>query len=79
MPARTPLALLLVSLTIIASVWWWLATPVVLARAPIDAATKLECVSYAPFRDNQTPLDPTLEVGAEQIREDVPQTMKTSN
>jgi exo-beta-1,3-glucanase (GH17 family) len=69
--ARAPLALLLVSLTIIASVWWWLAKPVALTRAPIDAATKLECVSYAPFRDNQTPLDPTVEVSAEQIREDL--------
>jgi exo-beta-1,3-glucanase (GH17 family) len=69
--ARAPLALLLISLTIIASVWWWLAKPVALARAPIDAAAKLECVSYAPFRDEQSPRDPTLEVSAEQIREDL--------
>ncbi|MGA8900605.1 MAG: beta-(1-6) glucans synthase, partial [Bradyrhizobium sp.] len=55
---RAPLALLLISLTIIASVWWWLADPATLARAPIDAANKLECVSYAPFRDDQTPLNP---------------------
>ena len=32
---RTPLALLLISLAVIASVWWWLATPITLARAPI--------------------------------------------
>src|ERR1700741_478956 len=47
---RTPLALLLISLGIVASVWWWLAMPVTLVRAPIDPAGKLECVSYAPFR-----------------------------
>src|ERR1700716_2526061 len=47
---RTPLALLVISLSGIAAVWWWLATPVTLARAPIDAHSKLECVSYAPFR-----------------------------
>jgi exo-beta-1,3-glucanase (GH17 family) len=75
---RAPLALLLISLTIIASVWWWLAEPVTLARAPIEAATKLECVSYAPFRDDQTPLNPTLEVSAEQIREDLLQISKIS-
>jgi glucan 1,3-beta-glucosidase len=75
---RAPLALLLLSLTIIASVWWWLAEPVTLARAPIDAAAKLECVSYAPFRDDQTPLNPTLEVSAEQIREDLLQISKIS-
>ena len=45
--------------------------PATLAHAPIDAANKLECISYAPFRDNQTPLNPTVEVSAEQIREDL--------
>jgi exo-beta-1,3-glucanase (GH17 family) len=75
---RAPLALLFLSLTIIASVWWWLAEPVTLARAPIDAAAKLECVSYAPFRDDQTPLNPALEVSAEQIREDLLQISKIS-
>ena len=69
--ARAPLALLLTSLTIIAAVWWWLAKPVTLTRAPIDADAKLECISYAPFRDDQSPRDPTLEVSAEQIREDL--------
>ena len=68
---RIPLAFLLISLTIIASVWWWLAKPVTLARAPIDSTAKLECVSYAPFRDGQTPLNPNVEVTTEQIREDL--------
>jgi exo-beta-1,3-glucanase (GH17 family) len=75
---RAPLALLLISLAIIASVWWWLAEPVTLTRAPIDAANKLECVSYAPFRDNQTPLNPLVEVSAEQIREDLVEVAKIS-
>ncbi len=75
---RAPLAFLLISLTIIVSVWWWLAEPVTLARPPIDPADKLDCVSYAPFRDDQTPLDPTLEVSAEQIREDLLQISRIS-
>ena len=66
-----PGVLLLISLSVIAAVWWWLATPVTLARAPIDPAAKLYCVSYAPFRDDQTPLNPDLIVSPEQIQEDL--------
>src|ERR1700746_920412 len=70
---RTPLALLLISLGVIAAVWWWLATPIVLARAPIDPDAKLQCVSYAPFRGQQSPLDPTTHIPASQIEEDLTQ------
>lgn len=58
--------------------WWWLATPVALSRAPIDGAAKLECVSYAPFRGEQTPHDPTLIVSPEQIAEDLRELAKVS-
>jgi exo-beta-1,3-glucanase (GH17 family) len=75
---RTPLALLVLSLGIVAAVWWWLATPVALTRAPIDDAAKLECVSYAPFRNEQTPHDPTLIVSPEQIAEDLGELAKVS-
>jgi exo-beta-1,3-glucanase (GH17 family) len=78
MGGRTPLALFLISLSIIAAVWWWLATPVTLTRAPIDAAAKLECVSYAPFRNDQTPHDPALIVSPEQIAEDLGELAKIS-
>jgi exo-beta-1,3-glucanase (GH17 family) len=60
-------------------VWWWLATPVTLTRAPIDPAAKLLCVSYAPFRGDQTPLVPTTQVPPEQIAEDLEQLAKISN
>jgi glucan 1,3-beta-glucosidase len=52
-------------------VWWWLATPITLVRAPIDPNAKLQCVSYAPFRGAQTPLDPTTHIEAEQIAQDL--------
>jgi len=68
---RTPLALLLTSLSAIAAVWWWLATPITLVRAPIDPDAKLQCVSYAPFRGAQTPLQPTTHIGPEQIERDL--------
>jgi exo-beta-1,3-glucanase (GH17 family) len=59
-------------------VWWWLATPVTLARAPIDPASKLECVSYAPFRGAQSPLSPTTQVPPEQIASDLAQLAEIS-
>jgi exo-beta-1,3-glucanase (GH17 family) len=76
---RTPLALLLISLGAIAAVWWWLATPIVLVRAPIDPNAKLLCVSYAPFRGAQTPLTLTTHIEPEQIAEDLAQLAKISD
>src|SRR5580704_172935 len=76
---RTPLALLLLSLGSIAAVWWWLATPISLARAPIDPNAKLLCVSYAPFRGEQTPLSPATHISAGQISEDLAQLVKISD
>jgi exo-beta-1,3-glucanase (GH17 family) len=51
---------------------------VTLPRAPIDATTKLECVSYAPFRNDQTPHDQALIVSPEQILEDLRELAKVS-
>jgi exo-beta-1,3-glucanase (GH17 family) len=76
---RTPLALLLISLGAIAAVWWWAATPINLARAPIDPNAKLLCVSYAPFRDAQTPLVPTTHIAPEQIAQDLAQLAKITD
>jgi exo-beta-1,3-glucanase (GH17 family) len=76
---RTPLALLILSLGSIAAVWWWLATPISLARAPIDPNAKLQCVSYAPFRGDQSPLSASTHITAEQISEDLAQLAKISD
>ncbi len=76
---RTPLALLLISLIAIGGVWWWLATPITLARAPIDPNAKLLCVSYAPFREGQTPLVTTTQIAPEQIAQDLAQLAKISD
>ena len=76
---RTPLALLLSSLAMIAALWWWVATPITLARAPIDPNAKLQCVSYAPFRDEQTPLVPTTLIEPEQIAQDLAQLAKITD
>lgn len=68
---RAPLALFLLSLAVIAAVWNWLAAPAALILAPIDAARKLDCVSYAPFRMHQTPWNSTEVIAPEQIAEDL--------
>jgi exo-beta-1,3-glucanase (GH17 family) len=73
------LALLLISLSVIAAVWWSLAKPVTLTRAPIDPTAKLDCVSYAPFRDDQTPSTPGLIVSPEQIQQDLVELARISN
>jgi exo-beta-1,3-glucanase (GH17 family) len=75
---RTPLALLVISLSIIAAIWVWLGTPVTLVRAPIDPATKLDCVSYGPFRGQQSPLIAGLVVSPEQIAQDLAELAKIS-
>ena len=76
---RTPLALLVLSLVAIGAVWWWLATPISLARAPIDPDAKLMCVSYAPFRGAQTPLLRTTHIEPEQIEADLAQLAKITD
>jgi len=76
---RTPLALLVLSLGAIGAVWWWLATPITLARAPIDPNAKLMCVSYAPFRGAQTPLLRTTHIEPEQIEADLAQLAKITD
>jgi len=76
---RTPLALFLISIGAIAAVWWWLATPISLVRAPIDPNAKLQCVSYAPFRGAQTPLVETTRITTEQIAEDLAQLAKITD
>ena len=73
-----PLAVLLLSFAAIAAVWWWLATPVTLARPVIAPGTKLDCVSYAPFRNRQTPWNSTIVIGEAQIAEDLAELAKVS-
>ncbi|MET3841636.1 glycosyl hydrolase family 17 protein [Bradyrhizobium sp. OAE829] len=74
-----PLALFLVSMSMIVAAWYWLASPVLLDHALIDPAKKLDCVSYAPFRSGQTPWNSNIIISPEQIAEDISQLAGISN
>src|SRR5262245_6383757 len=56
---------------IIVGGWWWLGAPVRMPVAPLAPGEKLQCVSYAPFRGNQTPLDLSTRIPAWQIEQDL--------
>ena len=68
---RTGLGCFVCAAIIIAGVWAWLGKPVPMPQAPLAAGEKLWCVSYAPFRGSQTPLDPTTRISADQIEDDL--------
>src|ERR1700719_4853818 len=53
--------------------------PITLAHAPIDPNAKLLCVSYAPFREGQTPLVLTTYIAPQQIAEDLAQLAKITD
>ena len=42
----------------IGAVWAWLGAPDEMPVNGLGPGDKLYCVSYAPFRDRQSPLDP---------------------
>jgi exo-beta-1,3-glucanase (GH17 family) len=68
---RLPLGLFAVLAAAIFAAWWWLGLPVQMPPSPLDPGEKLNCVSYAPFRGSQTPLDTTTYIAASQIDEDL--------
>lgn len=68
--AVVPLALLLAVSALVALNWWWLGKPVPMPAAA-HAGEKLQCVSYAPFRGEQSPLSAGTFIQAAQIEDDL--------
>jgi exo-beta-1,3-glucanase (GH17 family) len=63
-------ALFLVAAAAIASAWWWLGRPVPAPAAATDPG-RIQCMSYAPFRADQSPLIASTQAEAAQIEEDL--------
>jgi exo-beta-1,3-glucanase (GH17 family) len=63
-------ALCVATLAVVAVTWWWLGRPVELPAVAADPG-RIQCVSYAPFRGNDSPLDEATTVSARDIEEDL--------
>ncbi|MFS8038032.1 glycosyl hydrolase family 17 protein [Xanthobacter sp. AM11] len=70
---RLPLVLALVVAGAVAGLWAFLGRPVAMPPSPLAAGEKLPCVSYAPFRDGQSPFQKDLVISEAQIDEDFAQ------
>ena len=68
---RYPIGLFTLVAAAIAGAWWWLGAAIPMPASPLAAGERLHCVSYAPFRGQQSPLDPAMRVDARQIAEDM--------
>jgi glucan 1,3-beta-glucosidase len=57
----------------IVAFWAWLGASIEMPPSPLAPGEKLQCVSYAPFRGSQSPLDATTRIPPEQIEQDLRQ------
>ena len=74
-----PVSLFTLVAVAIVACWWWLGSGVPMPPSPLDPGEKLYCVSYAPFRGTQTPLDLTTRIDARQIEQDLAQLAKITD
>lgn len=61
----------LAATALIISMWAWLGRPVPMPASPVGPGARLDCVSYAPFRGGQSPLDLTASYRLEEIEDDL--------
>ena len=63
----------------VAAFWAWLGAPIAMPHTPLTPGEKLYCLSYAPFRDGQTPFDPAMRIPPEQIDDDLTRLAKITD
>ncbi|MGE3150399.1 MAG: beta-(1-6) glucans synthase [Pseudorhodoplanes sp.] len=68
---RLPAFFFSLSAIAVGALWFWLGMPVAMPPSPLASGEKLYCVSYAPFRDMQTPLVASTRIEPWQIDEDL--------
>jgi exo-beta-1,3-glucanase (GH17 family) len=61
----------LVAAIVVVTGWWWLGQPKPMPVAPLGSGDKLDCVSYAPFRDAETPIELATHIAPSRIEEDL--------
>ncbi|MEW6124488.1 MAG: beta-1,6-glucan synthase [Pseudomonadota bacterium] len=71
-----PVGLLALVLLAIVGYWTWMGQAVQMPPSPLAAGEKLPCVSYAPFREGQSPLNGGTPIPEAQIDEDMAQLAK---
>ncbi len=71
LPMRYPLSLFALVTAAIVGAWWWLGAAHPMSPAPVAPGEKLYCVSYAPFRGRQSPLEPATQIDPRQIEDDM--------
>jgi glucan 1,3-beta-glucosidase len=78
---QTPLVagLAVLCALVIGAAWAWLGAPVEMPADPLGPTGKLYCVSYAPFRDGQSPLDPATQITDVQIEDDLTRLSKLTD
>jgi glucan 1,3-beta-glucosidase len=76
---RIGLVCLAVAAVVIAGFWAWLGAPIAMPQTPLTAGEKLYCLSYAPFRDGQSPFQPDVHITPQQIDEDMAQLAKITD
>ncbi|MGU3494945.1 beta-1,6-glucan synthase [Xanthobacteraceae bacterium A53D] len=76
---RLPLVLALVVSAVVAALWAYMGRPVAMPPSPLGAGEKLQCVSYAPFREGQSPFMKDLVIPESQIDEDFAQLAKITD
>src|SRR5581483_6218795 len=64
-------ALFAISAATIFAVWFWLGAAAPMPGNPVGQNGKLYCLSYAPFRAGQSPLNPATRIEPQQIDEDL--------
>ena len=74
-----PVSLFTLTAAVIVAAWWWLGAPVPMPPSPLAPGEKLYCVSYAPFRGAQTPLDLSTKIEPAQIEQDLAQLAKVTD
>ena len=66
-------SLFTLTVAMIVAAWWWLGMAVPMPPSPLAPGEKLYCISYAPFRGSQSPLDLSTKIEPGQIEQDLAQ------